>query len=31
VPPALAALDHLPEDYDRLPADYDRFRDYLLG
>lgn len=30
VPPALAALDRLPEDYDRLDADYDRFRDYLL-
>jgi threonine synthase len=31
VPPALAALDKLPEDYDRLPVDYDAFRDYLAG
>lgn len=30
VPPALAALDQLPEDYDRLPVDYVAFRDYLL-
>jgi threonine synthase len=29
VPPALAALDRLPEDYDRLPADYAAFRAYL--
>lgn len=29
VPPSLAALDRLPEDYDRLDADYDRFREYL--
>lgn len=31
VPPALAALDQLAEDYDRLPADYGAFRDYLLS
>jgi len=31
VPPALAALDQLTEDYDRLPADYGAFRDYLLS
>jgi threonine synthase len=29
VPTALAAVDKLPEDYDRMPADYERFRDYL--
>lgn len=31
VPPSLAALDSLPEDFDRLPVDYDQFREYLLG
>ncbi len=31
VPPALAAVDQRPEDYDRLGADYEAFRDYLLG
>ncbi len=31
VPPALAALDQLAEDYDRLPVDYAAFRDYLLA
>ena len=31
VPPALAALDSLPEDYDRLPVDYSQFRAYLLA
>jgi len=31
VPPSLAALDSLPEDYDRLEPDYDAFRDYLLA
>ena len=30
VPAALAALDKLPEDFDRLPVDYDQFRQYLL-
>ena len=30
VPPSLAALDKLPEDFDRLPVDYDQFREYLL-
>jgi threonine synthase len=30
VPPALAAVDLLPEDYDRMNADYGQFRDYLL-
>ena len=30
VPPALAALDHLPEDFDQLPVDYEKFRQYLL-
>lgn len=30
VPPALAALDKLAEDFDRLPVDYAAFRDYLL-
>ena len=31
VPPALAALDQLPEGFDRLTTDYDRFRDYLIS
>ena len=31
VPPALAALDHLAEDYDRLAVDYGAFRDYLAN
>jgi threonine synthase len=31
VPPSLAALDTLPEDYDRMPVDYDAFRDYLAA
>ncbi len=31
VPPALAALDQRPEQYDRLGVDYDAFRNYLLG
>jgi|YelNatPaOPRAMG01_1025707.scaffolds.fasta_scaffold11371_4 threonine synthase len=30
VPPALAGLEQLPEDYDRLGTDYAAFRDYLL-
>jgi threonine synthase len=31
VPPALAALDKLPEDFDRLPVDYAQFQQYLLS
>ena len=31
VPPALAAVDALPEVYDRLAAEYDAFRNYLLA
>lgn len=31
VPPALAALDALPEDYDRMEVDYAAFRDYLFA
>jgi threonine synthase len=31
VPPALAALDRLPEDYDSMPADYQPFKTYLLA
>jgi threonine synthase len=31
VPPALAALDKLAEDYDRLTVDYGAFRHYLLA
>lgn len=31
VPPALAALDQLTEDYDRLEVDYDAFQAYLLA
>ena len=30
VPPGLAVLDTLPEDFDRLRADYELFRDYLI-
>ena len=30
VPAALAALDKLPEDFDRLPVDYGQFQAYLL-
>jgi threonine synthase len=30
VPPALAALDELTEDFDRLGVDYEVFRQYLL-
>jgi threonine synthase len=30
VPPALAALDQLAEDYDILPVDYESFRSYLI-
>ena len=31
VPPALAALDKLSEDFDRLPVDYTQFQQYLLS
>lgn len=31
VPPALAALDKLAEDYDRLGVDYEAFREYLVA
>ena len=31
VPPALAALDKLAEEYDRLATDYGAFRDYLIA
>ena len=31
VPPAMEAMNKLPEDYDRLGADYGKFRDYLLA
>lgn len=31
VPPSLAALDHLAEDYDRLGVDYEAFRDHLIA
>ncbi|NQU10022.1 threonine synthase [bacterium] len=31
VPPSLATLDQLTEQYDRLAIDYDQFRDYLMG
>jgi threonine synthase len=30
VPPSLAALDQLAEDYDSMPADYETFRTYLV-
>lgn len=30
VPPALAALDQLAEDYDIMPVDYESFRSYLI-
>jgi threonine synthase len=31
VPPTLAALDRLPEDYDRMEVDYEAFREYLIA
>jgi len=31
VPPAMAAMIKLPEDFDRMGADYEKFRDYLLA
>lgn len=31
IPPALAALDNLPEDYDRMEVDYAAFQEYLLS
>ena len=31
VPPSLAALDKLPEDFDRMPVDYKQFQKYLLS
>ena len=31
VPPAMEAMNKLPEDYDRLGVDYGKFRDYLLA
>ncbi len=31
VPPALAAAEKMPEDYDRMGADYGKFREYLLA
>ena len=31
VPPSLAALEVLPEDFDRMTTDYDAFRDYLAA
>jgi threonine synthase len=30
-PPALAALDKLPEDFDRMSVDYGQFQKYLLS
>jgi threonine synthase len=30
VPPALALLDKLPEDFDRMPVDYEQFKHYLI-
>jgi threonine synthase len=31
VPPALAALDQLPEDFDRMTMDYEKFKSYLIA
>jgi threonine synthase len=31
VPPAMAAMIQLPEDYDRMGADYEKFREYLIA
>ena len=31
VPATLAALDQLPEDFDRMTADYEKFRTYLIA
>lgn len=30
VPPLLAAVDQMPEDYDRMDADYEKLRQYLM-
>jgi threonine synthase len=30
VPPAMAAMNKMPEDFDRMGADYDKFREYLI-
>ncbi len=30
VPPAMEAMNQMPEDFDRMPADYGKFREYLL-
>jgi threonine synthase len=30
IPPAMAAANKMPEDFDRLGADYEKFRDYLV-
>jgi threonine synthase len=31
VPPSLAALDTMPEDFNRLPVDYGQFQQYLIN
>ena len=31
VPPAMEAMNQMPEDFDRMGPDYEKFRDYLLG
>jgi threonine synthase len=31
VPPAMEAMNKMPEDFDRMGPDYAKFRDYLLG
>jgi threonine synthase len=31
VPPAMEAMNKLPEDFDRLEPDYGKFREYLLA
>ena len=30
VPPVMAAMNKMPEDFDRMSADYDKFREYLI-
>ncbi|MDB6122339.1 MAG: L-threonine synthase [Pedosphaera sp.] len=30
VPPAMEAMNQMPEDFDRMTADYEKFRDYLV-
>jgi threonine synthase len=31
IPPVMAVMNDLPEDYDRMGADYEKFKEYLVG